>query len=48
MITKLLYLLNLANVRLFAECTLGTFALFAVVYAVVYGLTARTYYKIVS
>jgi putative ABC transport system permease protein len=48
MITKLLYVLNLTNVRLFAECTLGTFALFAVVYAVVYALTAKTYYRIVS
>jgi len=48
MITKLLYLLNLNNVHLFAVCTLGTFALFAVVYAAVYALTARTYYRIVS
>jgi putative ABC transport system permease protein len=48
MITKLLYLLNLTNVRLFAECTLGTFAVFAVIYAAVYALTARAYYRIVS
>lgn len=48
MITKLLYLLNLNNVHLFAVCTLGTFALFAVIYAAVYALTARTYYRIVS
>lgn len=48
MITKLLYLLNLTNVRLFAECTLGTFAAFAVIYAAVYALTARAYYRIVS
>ena len=48
MITRLLYLLNLTNVRLFAECTLGTFAVFALIYAVVYALTARTYYRIVS
>jgi len=48
MITKLLYLLNLTNVPLFALCTLGTFVVFAAVYAVVYGLTARTYYRIVS
>jgi putative ABC transport system permease protein len=48
MITKLLYLLNLTNVRLFAVCTLGTFAVFAVIYAAVYALTARAYYRIVS
>lgn len=48
MITKLLYLLNLTNVRLFAACTLGTFAVFTAVYAAVYVLTAKTYYRIVS
>ena len=48
MITRLLYLLNLTNVRLFAECALGTFAVFALIYAAVYALTARSYYKIVS
>jgi putative ABC transport system permease protein len=48
MITKLLYILDLTNVRLFAECTLGTFILFAAVYAIVYAMTAKAYYKIVS
>ncbi len=48
MITKILYLLNLTNVPLFAWCTLATFGCFAVVYAAVYTLTARTYYTIVS
>jgi putative ABC transport system permease protein len=48
MITKLLLVLNLTNVQLFAECTLGTFVLFAIVYGVVYTLTAKAYYKIVS
>lgn len=48
MITKLLFLLNLSNMQLFAWCTLGTFIVFAVIYAGVYALTARTYYKIVS
>jgi putative ABC transport system permease protein len=48
MITKLLFILNLTNVRLFALCTLGTFAVFAVIYAAVYVLTARAYYRIVS
>jgi putative ABC transport system permease protein len=48
MITKLLFLLNLTNVSLFAWCTLGTFLVFAVIYGAVYTLTARAYYKIVS
>ncbi|SHH86140.1 putative ABC transport system permease protein [Sporobacter termitidis DSM 10068] len=48
MITKLLFLLNLTNVPLFALCTLGTLVAFAAIYAVVYALTARAYYKIVS
>lgn len=47
-ITKLLALLNLTNVSLFAICTLGTISVFAIFYAIVYYLTARVYYKIVS
>lgn len=48
MITKLLFMLNLTNVQLFAACTAGTLVVFAVIYGVVYSLTARAYYKIVS
>ncbi len=48
MITKLLYMLNLTDVGLFAVCTIATFAVFAVLYGIVYALTARAYYKIVS
>lgn len=48
MITKLLLVFNLTNVTLFALCTLGTVALFAIIYGVVYMLTAKIYYKIVS
>ena len=47
-ITKLLALLNLTNVSLFAICTAGTILVFAIFYAIVYYLTARVYYKIVS
>ena len=47
-ITKLLALLNLTNVSLFAICTVGTILVFAIFYAIVYYLTARIYYKIVS
>ena len=48
MITKLLLIMSLTNVSLFAVCTLGTVALFAIIYGVVYILTAKVYYKIVS
>jgi len=47
-ITKLLLLLNLANVQLFALCAVITIFVFAVLYSIVYALTARMYYKIVS
>ena len=48
MITKLLLIFNLTNVTLFAICTLGTVAVFALIYAIVYFLTAKVYYKLVS
>ncbi len=48
MITKLLSVLNLSNVQLFALCTLGTIVIFAAIYGAVYAWTARAYYKIVS
>lgn len=47
MITKLLAVLNLNNITLFAICTIGTFLVFSIMYIVVYSLTAREYYKIV-
>jgi putative ABC transport system permease protein len=47
-ITKLLAVLSLTNVTLFALCTGGTIAVFAAFYLIVYALTAREYYKIVS
>jgi len=47
-ITKLLSVLYLSNVPLFALCTAITIFVFAVLYSLVYILTARTYYKIVS
>ena len=45
---KLLSLFSLTNVNLTMFCTIGTLLGFAVMYGIVYGLTARTYYKIVS
>lgn len=44
---KLLKILMLTNTTLFLVCTLITFAVFAAVYACVYLLTKKTYYKIV-
>lgn len=48
MITKLLLLFNLTNVSLFLLCTVITLGIFSIIYGVVYGLTARVYYRIVS
>jgi putative ABC transport system permease protein len=47
-ITKLLEVLNLTNVALYAGCTVVTILVFALFYIIVYSLTARTYYRIVS
>lgn len=48
LIAVLFQMLALTNVTLFLLCTLSCYAAFAVLYAVVYSLTARTYYKIVA
>ncbi len=48
MITKLLLVFSMTNVHLFALCTVCTFLVFAAIYAAVYAVTAREYYKIVG
>ena len=48
MLCKLLELFNLFDVRLFALCTAGTLLVFCAIYALVYGLTTRTYSRIVG
>ena len=48
MLCRILELFGLNDVRLFALCTAGALAVFAAVYALVYGLTARTYERIVG
>lgn len=48
LITKLLLLLNLSNTVLFLLCTGATIFFFALVYILVYFLTAKAYYKIVN
>lgn len=48
LMVKLLSLFSLTDNRLTMLCTFGTLLGFAVIYGIVYWLTARTYYKIVS
>ena len=48
MITRLLLVFSMTNVGLFAVCTVVTFMIFAGIYALVYMVTAREYYKIVG
>ena len=48
MLSRMLELFNLHNVRLFALCTAGTMLAFCVIYALVYGLTAHAYDRIVG
>ena len=48
MLCCILELFGLYDVGLFALCTAGTLAVFAAVYALVYGLTARTYERIIG
>ena len=48
MLCKMLELFNLFDVRLFALCAAGTLLAFCAIYALVYGLTARAYRRIVG
>ena len=48
MLNGILNGLVMADARLFGLCTAATAVIFAAVYAVVYGVTARTYYNIVN
>lgn len=48
LITKLLAMLNLTNVKLFMIVTIISIIIFTVIYAIVYSVTARVYYKIVE
>ncbi len=47
-INRVLSLFNLMGTNFYIWCVLGSFGVFAVLYAVVYLLTARTYYRLVS
>ena len=48
MISRLLELLGMLNTELYILCTVGTIAVFAVIYAFIYMCTAKSYYKIVE
>ena len=48
MLSRMLTLFNLYDVKLFALCTAGTMLAFCAIYALVYGLTAHTYDHIVG
>lgn len=48
MMNRMIQMFGMQNVRLFAICTAFTVGAFAVIYIVVYGITARAYYKIVK
>lgn len=48
MIARLLALLNLRNVGLFAVSTAAAVLLFAVFYGVIYGVTSKKYYEIIK
>ena len=48
MISRILQLLALQNIGLYILCTVISYLIFVVIYSVIYLLTARTYYKIVS
>jgi len=47
-INKMLMLLGLANTGLFIVCTIASMLAFSVVYGIVFVITAKSYYKIVS
>ncbi len=47
MVRKLLMLFALTDITLFILCTLATLLVFSAIYALVYSITAKSYYKIV-
>ena len=46
-LSRLLKMMELSNTMLYVLCVVGCFAAFAVLYSLIYLITARTYYKIV-
>ncbi len=48
MLQKILWMMNLSNFWVIFGSTVGCVIIFSVIYAIIYGITARTYYKIVE
>ena len=48
LIRRMLLLFGMTNTRLFIGCTAGTVLIFALVYALIYIVTAKSYYHIVE
>ncbi len=48
MIRRMLLLFGMTNTKLFIVCTAGTVLIFAVVYGLIYLMTARSYYHIIE
>lgn len=47
LVKQIVFAFGVQNVRIFLMCTLGTFVVFALLYTLVYLITARSYYRIV-
>ena len=47
-LSQLLAVLNMYNTRLYLLCTAAVFAVFAILYVLIYAWTAKAYYRIVS
>ncbi len=48
MILRIISLLNMTNVPLYIICVLISFGAFAALYVIIYMLTSKSYYRIVS
>ena len=48
LMSRILAVLNFTNTTLYIVCTVICFLVFTVMYVLIYMLTARTYYRIVS
>ena len=48
LVLKCMNVLGFVNIPLYVTCTLVSFLVFAVMYVIIYMITAKTYYKIVS
>lgn len=47
-VSRMLMMLNMLNTRLYMACAAGVFLVFALMYVIIYSLTAKTYYNIVG